>query len=206
MIDLQKTELVSGSTDKALLLDEIKDWLRLERGYTYEDNLLTDLRDAAVNMAEEYLGRKLLTQTWNVYFDKFPSGELVLPFGPLQGLASASTSVIYVDKDGTQTTFSSTKYSVDTISDPGSIVLEYGETWPIDTLRPRNPIRVDFITGYGDVSSDVPSQIRNAMKRYIGDLHEHREDSIVGQGQTVVVIPYGVKEMLRPFKQNYGAF
>ena len=207
MVQTGKTQLVTASTSKALSLDEVKDWLRLPRGYTREDDLLNVARNAAISRCEEYLGRKLLTQTWNAYYDYFPAyGEIKLPFGPVQGLVSDTTSVIYYDSSGSKNTYSSTNYSVDTVSDPGGIVLSYGATWPTDTLRPMNPIQIEFITGYGDESSDIPANIVNGMKRYVGDLHEHREDSLIGQGVTVVEIPYGVQDMWRPFKQNYGAF
>lgn len=201
-----KVQLVTASTSKAVSLDEVKDWLRMERGWTEEDDFLRNARDAAVNRAEDYLGRKLITQTWNVYFDCFPAGSFEIPFGPLQSLGSDSTSVIYTDFNSSQVTVSSTRYSVDTVSDPGRVVLDYNEVWPSATLATMNPIRIDFITGYGDNSSDVPAQIRNGIKRYIGDLHEHREDSLVGQGVTVVEIPYNVADMWRPHKQNAGAF
>jgi uncharacterized phiE125 gp8 family phage protein len=203
-----KVQLVSASTSKAVSLDDVKDWLRLERGYTDEDDILRAMRDAAVNRCEEYVGRKLITQTWNVFFNHFPAGnqDIVIPWGPLQNLVSTSTSVIYTDSDSSTVTFASSNYSVDTVSDNGRVVLNYGELWPTATLARNNPIQIDFVTGYGDNSSDVEPQIKNGIKRYIGDLHEHREDTLVGQGVTVVEIPYGVADMWRPFKLNTGAF
>jgi len=68
-----------------------------------------------------------------------------LPFGNLASVAQ----VYYTDTDYTQNTFSTDYYNVDTSSEPGRIVLEYGDNWPTASLSPENPIEIEFTCGYG---------------------------------------------------------
>jgi len=149
-----KTTLVTPPTYYALTLDEAKDHLRIT--HSDEDPYIQALVFSAQAYAEQFLRRKLITQTWNVFLNNWPGGDVIaLPFGQLQSV----THVKYTDTDGDQSTFSSADYIVDTDSDPGRIVLGYGETWPTATLYPSNPIEIQFVCGYGD---HTPLSVTNA--------------------------------------------
>jgi uncharacterized phiE125 gp8 family phage protein len=149
---------------------------------TYIANLITAIRE----YIELRVRRALITQTWNLYLDGWPAGTSIeLPRPPLQ---ATGVSVTYTDVDGTDTVFAATNYDVDTDSEPGRIVLGYGISWPSATLRPMNPIDVEFKAGFGDASTSVPEIYRQAMLIAISDLYENRE-SIVLTGAVPQSIP-----------------
>ena len=92
------------------------------------------------------------------------------------------------------TTLAATEYTVDIDSDPGRIVLNYNHSWPTDTLDPTNPIRVEYVCGYGDDPNDVPVTIRQAIKLIIGHWHSNREPFLVGT--VVAEVPMTVTALL----------
>ena len=177
-----KTVLKTAPTNKPVTLREAKEHLRIVLGNTDEDDYLEALLDAAIERTEQFLRRRLITQTWYYYLDDWPGVDAIkLPYGKLQSV----TSVKYTDSDGDQSTFSSANYIVDTNQDPGRVVLAYGETWPTATLYPSNPIEIEYVCGYGDDGSDVKAMIRHAIKLAISDLYENREPTFIGQGFTL---------------------
>jgi len=146
-------------------------------GPAVENDLLNALITAARQYAEDFQRRAFVTQTWELWLDKFPDEDYIkIPLPPLQSVSS----VKYYDTDDTEATFSSGDYFVDIKSEPGRVALNYGETWPTTTLRPVNGVCVTFVAGYGDAATDVPQKVRNAMLLLIGHLYEHRESVIVG--------------------------
>lgn len=155
-----------------------------------------DLIDALVKAAREHVEiitrRALITQTWDYYLDEFPTGSVIeIPRPPLQSV----THVKYTDKDGTESTFSSASYHVDTDGEPGRIVLKYGESWPGDTLQTSNPIVVRFVAGYGESGASVPEAIIQAIKLLVGHYYENREAVYGGRGQAMM-LPSGVDALL----------
>lgn len=160
---------------------------------TTEDTILTALITAARERAEAITRRALITQTWDAWLDKFPSANFFkLPFGKLQSV----TSLAYKDDDGTETTMTvTTDYLVDSDSDPGRIVLPYGESWPSFTAYPYNPIKCRFVCGYGATSASVPAAIRTAIKMLVEDMYENRSarDTLtLNENRTVMALlqPY----------------
>lgn len=145
---------------------------------TAEDDLLTDIIQAARENVEDITRRALLTQTWEYYLDAWPDEDFIrLPFGNLQTV----TSIIWKDTDGTGTTLTAgTDYLVETNGeDCGFIVLPYGETWPSGgTLYTSNPITIKFVCGW-TAANLIPSKIKSAVKMIIADLWENRESQIV---------------------------
>lgn len=124
---------------------EAKKQCEIDDTDTAHDTYVKSLIMAATSKAEQYLHRRLITQTWKYYIDEWPSCDYIeLPFGRLQSV----TSLKYTDSDGDVTTVSTDDYSVDTTSEPGRIVLKYDEVWPTVTLSPDNPIEVIFVCGY----------------------------------------------------------
>ena len=150
----------------------------------------------AVDGQNGVLGRALITQTWELVMDAFPAGDVIrLPRPPLVSV----TSIKYTDVAGSESTFSSAAYVVDTDSTKGRVVLKSGESWPSDTLAAANGVRVRYVAGYGSAAA-VPNPIRQAVLLLIGTLYENRESVLVAQGVTVAQLPFGVEALLMPYR------
>ena len=173
-----KTVLKTAPINYPVSLNEAKDHLSLGDETDHNDYIET-LIATATDKAEQFLHRRLITQTWYLYLDAWPYGDsIVLPFGKLQ--TGTAPVVTYTDTAGDDTIWSTDEYNVDNDSEPGRIVLEYGYTWPNESLHPMNPIVVEFVCGYGDDGSDVDPMIRHAIKTAISDLNENRETEYFG--------------------------
>jgi len=174
-----ETKLKTAPTIYPVSLTKAKQHLDIDELDTDYDDYINSIIPAAVEAAEKFMRRRLITQTWYAYLNEFPDGDrIVLPFGQLQSV----TSVKYRDTDEAESTFSSSYYIVNTDTDPGQIVLGYSESWPTDTLSPSSPITIEFVCGYGDAASDVPDEIIRAIKVKIEEMFEQRADMHVGAG------------------------
>lgn len=164
---------------------------------TDDDTLITNLIEATRTDVELMLRRALITQTWDGYLDAFPAEDyLEIPLPPL----SSITSIKYTTSAGVENTFASASYYVDTISEPGRVVLNSGYSWPGDELRAANGVVVRFVCGYGAAGTNVPEPIRQALLMLIGHYYENREATIYKN--ELVKIPMGVEALL----SNYRIF
>ena len=160
-----------------------------------DDTLITSLIKTARTDVELMTRRALITQTWDGYLDEFPGEDsLEIPLPPLQSI----TSIKYTTSDGVEHTFASASYYVDTISEPGRVVLNEGYSWPGDELRAANGVAIRFVCGYGASSSYVPEPVRQAMLLLIGHYYENREASSLGNDLNL--IPRGVDELLGNYR------
>lgn len=148
--------------------------------------MIQSLTQAARESAETFTRRAFITQTWELYLDDWPMKNITLPKPPIQSVVS----VVYYDEDETEYTFDSAKYYVDTISEPGRIVLNADASFPTTTLRPANGVKVTFDAGY----TSVPQAIQQAMKLIVGNWYANREEVIIGS--IVTELPYAAKMLL----------
>lgn len=160
-----------------------------------DDALLTEKLQSAIDDAEDFTGRQLLTATWKAYLDKFPCDKdfIELPFGNLQSV----TAITYKDSAGTVTTMTvTTEYLVETNGDQcGRIVLPYGCSWPSVTLYPSNPICIEFVCGW-TTAALVPSKIKSAILLGATDLYNCREtktDRQIWENKAIHNLLYGKK-------------
>ncbi len=167
------TKLKTAPSAEPILSADAILWMKLDSDTgTADAAIITSLIKTARIYCESITNRALITQTWYAYMDQFPCEDFIkLPKPPLQSV----TSIKYTDSDGTQYTFSSSDYSVDTDSEPGRIVLNYGESWPTATLATKNPIVIEFICGYGSAGTSVPDTILTGLKVDIADMYQNRE-------------------------------
>lgn len=138
-------------------VSEIEDVIRVVD--TPDDHAyLTGLIKAARRKVERETDRSLLTQTRKLYLDTWPTC-IELRHPPIQSV----TSITYVDTGGTTTTWTSSEYRTDLVSEPGRIEPAYGYTWP--TIRGiSNAITVTYVAGYGDGPEDLPGEAIEAVK------------------------------------------
>ena len=166
------TQIVSTS--------DMKTYLQVDDAV--EDTEITEAIIASRLAIENYLGRSLINTVWNLWLDQWPRDRkrenppegvfnlpvdyfdsqknfISLPMAPLVSVAS----ITYYDTDDSGTVFASSNYLVDVASEPGRIVLNSGKTWPSILLRPGNGIDIQFTSGYGAATTDVPEAVLLAV-------------------------------------------
>lgn len=162
-------------------------------------------------------GRALVTQTWDLTLDRFPSvssaslaaysGERAFLGGGGSGLSAiripkpplaSVTSVTYVDPNGALQTWSSTLYGVEVSSgdyaEPGRLFPVVGEIYPPTRTQP-GAVTIRFVCGYGAPAA-VPALLKAGMKLLIGHWWVNREAA----SASVDVLPFGVDAVWQPFR------
>lgn len=185
-------ERIADATSEPLSLSEAKTHLRVTS--PGEDTYVTGLIKAARKRAERFTRSGFLKQTWRDTRDMWPvSDEWTLERGPM--FSSTGVVVRYRPQGSTSaTTFSSTNYIVDDRSLFGRIVLKEGVSWPSTNLQQANGVEAEWEVGYGSTRSDVPEDLRHALKLMIGSNFDHREDIVVGS--QVVEMPNSATHLL----------
>ena len=174
--------LVSAAAAEPVTLVEAKAFLNVTTAD--DDTLITSLIAAAraeIDGEDGWLGRALVTQTWDLLLDRFPGGSLRNPwsaiFAPLPPLQSV-TSLKYLDTAGVEQTLATAKYTVDAKSEPGRIVPAYGESWP-STRDVPNAVTLRFVAGYGAAAA-VAEPLKRWIKSRVATLYGFREPVVVG--------------------------
>ena len=175
-------------------LEEQKAWARVEDN----DSDATILGNiiAARRWVETFTHRVLITQTCVYKIATFPgpiTTVIELPGGAVQSV----TSIAYLDTDGASQTWDAANYITDLVSEPALIGLAYNIDWP--SIRAWSlPVTLTYVAGYGDNPGDVPEELRTAIKIIAAELHENREDSIVGA--PIMGVPWGAKRLAEPYR------
>lgn len=148
---------VSGPDCEPITLSEAKQHLRVvgSTDNEYIANLITMAREEI----EKLTRLALITQTWRMKFNGWPSGDhFCLSPAPLL----AVSSITYLDTNGSSQTLSTDVYEVDTARMPGVVWLKYDQSWP--ALRSvQNAITVNYTAGYGADGNDIPQRAKHAM-------------------------------------------
>lgn len=171
-------KLITAPTSEPITLDEAKLHLRVDG--TAEDALITALIVAARQGAEQMTGRALMSQTWEIAFDKF-ADVVILQRPPLVSI----TTVTYLDEAGVSKTLAPAAYVLDSYSEPARLTPVAGTCWPT-TLHQANAVVIRFACGYAS-AADVPQEIKSWMLLRIGMMYENRESVVTGV--TVAEVP-----------------
>jgi hypothetical protein len=183
--------IVVKPTAFPVTMDEARAHMRIDSDDAAEDAIISANINAATAYAEKWLGLALITRTFDLFLDQWPTRrtekwwdgtrtgsisemfqterELMVPFPPLQSVTHIKT---YDDSD-TESTFAASKYFVDTATKPGRIVLRDAAETPAPT-RVANGLEIRCVAGYGDDYADVPENIRQGILRMAAHLFEAR--------------------------------
>jgi uncharacterized phiE125 gp8 family phage protein len=160
-----------------------------------EDTYISGLITAARKYVESITGLALITQTWEGYLQDWPREDYIeIERRPLQSV----TSVVYTDSDDSDTTWSTDYYTVNTVYTRGRITLGYGYNWPTVTLAPDRPIKITFVAGFGDASTDVPDEIIHAIKLLVSNWYENREP-VFTSNQLMHTLPMAFDALLAEY-------
>ena len=185
-----KLVLKTGPATTAISLAEAKAFLRVDSDYDDDNAYITSLIGVATNVVEQFTRRRLITQTYNIYYDEFP------PYMDLQvGNVASVTHVKYYDTDNSLQTLDTSEYDVDIRVKPGRIYQAEDGNFP-DTYERANSVEVEFVVG--SAASDVEDAIKQAMYIVIGRYYENRQDVVMGT--QVNELPLMVEHLLTPYR------
>lgn len=192
-------ELITPPSVYPVTLEEAKQHLRVDS--TDEDALIQTLIAASTDAVEQFTGRKLVPQVWDVYFPAF-TPELELPFPPI----IAINEIEYLSSDNTPTILPDSNYSFRGASMNGVIFPVDGTSYP-DTYVSWNAVRVQITCGYTptspnsptELASGVPASLKCAILLILGDLYQNREGGALVNGASYEVNPT-VSRLMIPYR------
>lgn len=212
MIDRNYKQTVAPS-GQVVTTTEMKLHLRVDHN---DDDLLIDfLLSAAVEAVETRIRRKLLTQTWELALDQFPSalgvsaaayptlppwlaaryeslGAIRIEMTPV----SAVSSIYYTNTDGNSTLLATTEYTADLRPMHPRIVPAYNKSWPATRPVP-NAVIITFVCGFGAAAA-VPNGIKQAIRFLVATWYQNRE-SLISDGESLPV-PLGFSALINQYK------
>lgn len=188
--------LVTPPTARPVSLPEVKAHLRVDAND--EDVRILEYIGSAVSEldgADGWLGRALITQTWDLKLDEF-GDEIVVPLPPLQTV----DEITYIDGEGASQTLNSSLYRVVGVgqSSPATIVPASGASWPTPRSQ-QEAVTVRFTAGYGNTAGAVPAAIRHAITEMVADMFEYRVTLFPGS----IEITGMAEKRLLPFRVNW---
>lgn len=160
-----------ADTDIPVNLTAIKSLLRISTEI-HDDDILDVLLPAAVEWAEGVMHRSILAKTHRWTLPCFPDyGAIVLPRGKTQSVMKieySANGTIYTLRGPSSGSPIGTDYQEDLSWDTGGIILPArGAVWPTPDYNVPAPVTITYVAGW--TLATVPSEIKRALIRYIGD-------------------------------------
>lgn len=174
-------------------VDEAKQFLKLN--HDDDNDVIADIIMAAREYCEAYTGRSFITRTYQYLLDQWPDTQLQilsLPKPPLQNVSAIET-IGFADN---LETYDTAHYYQDTISIPGRVVIKSGHM-PPQSQRDIAGVQIIYQAGYGEMATDVPAPLRQAVLRLTAYLYENRD--MHDQTQDILKMS-GVLMLLAPYK------
>lgn len=184
-------------TTEPITTAEAKAHLRVD--FSDEDTYIDTLIVTARKYCEAYCNRVFITQTWRQNLSEW-TNPIQLKVNPVVSV----TSLKYYDTNESQQTItdSSANYQKDLNSDVAKIYEGLTNAFPAigDTI---NPIEIITVCGYG-AASDVPDDIKHAIKLMVSHLYENRDmvNVPLNNQASDIPMPMAVKYLLTRYRIN----
>lgn len=138
-------KVITAPEVEPITLRELKAYMKIDD--TIDDVVLNPLIIQAREWCEKQQNKKYITQTLEVYLERFPCGPIeFINCSPVQSIES----IKYTDSGDTQYTVNNSIYELNNISFVNCIKLKYSQIWPTNVLKTVNPIVIRFTAGYED--------------------------------------------------------
>ena len=157
--------LVTGPIISPVSLATLKAHLRIDEAT--EDDILQMYLDAATAVAQEQLGKALISQTWNESV-RYVNGRVDLTVNHVQSLSS----ITYYDSDNVQQT--ATLSDFDLVAGDDWAYVE-SDAWPSLYSR-ADAITFQYVAGFGSSPDSIPANIRQAILLLAGQYYANREN------------------------------
>jgi uncharacterized phiE125 gp8 family phage protein len=160
----------------ALALKQIKQRVGVD------DDIVTQSIHAAAKWVENYTGRSLMTQTWQLSVPAFWY-KLWLPRSvPLASI----THVKYYDASNVLRTLDSGVYTLPAFHEPALIMLADTQVWPATYTR-EDAVQVEYVTGTADATT-LPADVVKAILLLVGHWDANPQAVVTGTISTEVDI------------------
>jgi uncharacterized phiE125 gp8 family phage protein len=179
--------LLTGPAAEPVTLADMKAHLRLDT--SDEDDLVTALISAARLQVESRTRRALITQTWRLWLDRWPTHTVLsLKLAPLRAVTAARV----FNQAGVATPVPTSAFQV-LGGAPGRILF----TSVPAPGRAAGGIEIDVEAGYGPMPADVPADLRQSVRLLAAFWFENRA---LLPGGTAEALPAGLDALLAPFR------
>ena len=191
-----RVKVESARSTFAITLAEAKEHLRIDSGFTSDDNYITSLIKIAQDIVEKESGI-LLTEIELTYIaDGFKGGYIDLGYN-----GNNVVHVKYFDNTNTEITLvEDTDYYVSNKDYPFANIRIYpakDKDFP-ETFDKPDCVNIKFDAGTSE-SLQIPEGLKQAMYLIIGRYYEMRNDVI--SGTVVNQIPLGAQHLINQYKQ-----
>ncbi len=149
--------LTAAPTTEPLTMAEIKLFLRVDGNE--EDTLLNSLTTVGRELAEKYIGKVLITQSWQMHQVHVAGQNIALTPAPLQSITSVKAEL-----NGVQTTLDNADYKVNLSNDSLKFI----------RAPSADSIIIEMVVGYGG-AEDIPAPIKQGILHTISHLYHNRE-------------------------------
>lgn len=168
-------KLITAPLAPAVTVDDIKYHLRIDPYDFDHDDRIEPYLYSAIAVVEELTGRALITQTWELMFERWVDLRMaVVSIGWLQEVSY----IEYRDENGVTQTVLTDDYIVDKVgTDEGRIIFHSGSNFDFPDLWDADPITVGVVVGYGNTSLSVPVSIQSAIKLMVSDMENGSDSS-----------------------------
>lgn len=205
-----RTETLSAPVMEPLLLDEVKNHLRIDG--TADDAGLGALLQAAREMIETHTGLCLINRRLALYLDSWPGSFGKMPWW--QGVACGSMAafsrmteylplgvrpvqsieaVRLYDADGTATLWGAENYDLKPGLEP--VLYRKKGSWP-QAGRSFDGICIELTAGFCESWNNVPADIRQALLLLVTHLYENR-----GETEGKAMAASGASAILQPYRK-----
>ncbi|PIR33985.1 MAG: hypothetical protein COV36_01840 [Alphaproteobacteria bacterium CG11_big_fil_rev_8_21_14_0_20_44_7] len=153
-------DLITAPAEEPVSLAEAKVALKIDN--SEDDAFIGNLIKAARVMAEEFLKRKLITQTWQLQYDNYAPSIVVLPKGPIQEIVHVKV----IARDWSEEVIASENYYLNAGN----------ENLHFEAALLGQIVQIQYITGYG-AAADVPEPIRQGIIAHVINMYDNRMEN-----------------------------
>lgn len=199
--------LIAPPAAEPVTLAEARSWLRVDT--TDEDEAITSLIAAAREIVERTTRRALVTQSWRIVMDAWPTegvdrswtvlstrplamvGDITLSLAPVQSVAA----IRVYDSVGAPQTLPASTWRLVAAPERARIVFAVAPPQPTASVA---GIEIDVVAGYGD-PQDTPAPLRHAILSLVSYWFDNRGDVATAD---VGSLPPRAAALIAPFRRG----
>lgn len=188
-----RKELRVAAANPAILLADVKVYVYAQN--TERDDELTKFIPVAISQVENYTGRALVNQQFDIWFDRVEFFQMLQNgFSYLDTLNVISIEAIKTyDIDGSETIVDASTYRL------ADNKAKFDQTIPSQPSREMDAVKIEVTAGYGVDDTEVPDALKTAMYALISTWYSTNGNLSEGE---LSHIPDTVKTWLMPYRST----